>query len=116
MEYKPKRPCSYPNCAELVEAGEKYCKLHKPLNKRTYDDNRPSASARGYDKKWEKVRKMFLKEHPLCEDCLRYGVYTPAQEVHHIEKVKDRPDRRLDPTNLMALCKACHNRRTAKGE
>lgn len=116
MPYKPKKPCAYPMCPELVDAGARYCDKHKPLHKRRYEDNRPSARERGYDRTWEKVRKMYLVEHPLCEDCLERGIYTPAKEVHHIEKVKDRPGKRLDMSNLRALCKVCHNRRTARGE
>ncbi|MGB9780631.1 HNH endonuclease signature motif containing protein [Caldanaerobacter sp.] len=118
MPYKPKKPCVYPGCSELVDVGKTYCDRHEAERRKQYyiNDNRPSARRRGYDETWEKLRKMYLAEHPLCEDCLENGIYTPATEVHHIKKVKDNPELRLDINNLRALCKACHNRRTARGE
>ena len=59
---------------------------------------------------------MVLTEHPLCRDCAGIGMVTAAAEVHHVAKVIDRPDLRLEASNLMPLCKACHSRRTARGE
>jgi 5-methylcytosine-specific restriction protein A len=32
MPYKPKVPCRHPGCAELVEAGQKYCEKHKRMH------------------------------------------------------------------------------------
>lgn len=43
-------------------------------------------------------------------------IITPATEVHHVVKVKHDRSRRLDPTNVLALCGPCHDARTAKGE
>lgn len=79
-------------------------------------DTRPCAARRGYDAAWQRLRRAFLADHPLCADCDREGVAAPAREAHHLRKVTDRPDLRLDPGNLLALCKRCHNRRTARGE
>ncbi len=69
------------------------------------------ARNRGYDRAWERFRRWYLNAHPVCEDCDRL-----AQEVHHVVKLVEAPERRLDPTNVMALCKRCHSRRTARGE
>lgn len=33
-----------------------------------------------------------------------------ATEVHHIEDVRTAPGKRLDPSNLTALCTSCHNK------
>ena len=57
-----------------------------------------------------------MRERPLCEDCLMTGMVTPATDLHHIAKVKDRPDLALDETNARMLCSECHDKRTAKGE
>ena len=99
-------------------------KTHKtpsPLAKREsrerYDRTRPSSSARGYDNSWQAVRRYFLANNPLCIDCLKKdNRYFPAQEVHHIEPLRDNPSRRDDPANLAPLCKRHHSIRTAKGE
>ena len=60
--------------------------------------------------------RQYLGEHPLCHDCLSVDRVEPANEVHHIKKVKEHPELRLVRGNLMCLCKSCHNRRTSKGE
>lgn len=80
-------------------------------------DRRPrgSTTQRGYDVAWERFRKFFLMNNPLCRDCLDADRLTPANEVHHVHKLADGGPR-LDPDNCMALCKPCHARRTARGE
>jgi len=76
-----------------------------------------STSERGYDWAWQRFRIRFLREHPLCEDCTReLGIVTAAVELHHKQKIKDRPDLRLDPDNIMPLCVEHHTQRTARGE
>ncbi len=108
MPYKPLTPCKHPGCAALTE--NKYCDKHKSLHT---TDNRPSASRRGYNSKWQTARLYFLKAHPLCEECKRRGAYTPATVVDHI--VPHKGDRNLfwDRNNWQSLCKQCHDRKTA---
>jgi 5-methylcytosine-specific restriction protein A len=62
------------------------------------------------------LRLSHLKSNPLCVDCREAGRLTAASEVHHILKVRDRPDMRLDPGNVMGLCQSCHSARTGRGE
>ncbi len=107
------RPCATPGCSALVKLGK--CDRCRVKSKPERDDRR-SASARGYDSTWERFRVLFLCRHPLCEDCLEHGETTPTAEVHHMAKVADRPDLRLVEGNCRTLCKACHSRRTARGE
>ena len=86
------------------------------IDKLKVAENRPSSSQRGYDNSWRTVRIYHLSNFPLCGDCLTDGKFIPANEVHHKIKLKDRPDLRDEPSNLMSLCKSCHSKRTAKGE
>jgi len=74
---------------------------------------RKKSVARGYDWDWIQLSRAYRKRFPLCNDC---ELLTPATEVHHIQKIEDRPDLRLVPSNLMALCRSCHTARTLKGE
>lgn len=69
-----------------------------------------------YGYRWEQFRKFYLTEYPLCNDCEQSGRVTPAAELHHVMKVADHPELQFDPLNIMALCKSCHSKRTAKGE
>jgi 5-methylcytosine-specific restriction protein A len=99
--------------------------LHRPTyapsppptqSREAYDRQRGSAASRGYDHRWRKFRASVLASNPLCADCLARGVLTSAADVHHVVKLRDAPGRRLDPTNVLALCGVCHSRRTGHGE
>lgn len=63
---------------------------------------------------WQKVRKRFLIQNPLCDDPFGHhkhdGVTVAAAEVHHIESIVDNPTLAYYPKNLQALCIQCHNR------
>lgn len=82
-------------------------------------EDRPSASRRGYDRKWGKTRERKKRENPLnalCADCLEVGRTREAKEFHHIEKAVDCPERFHDTSNILPLCKSCHSTRTGRGE
>jgi 5-methylcytosine-specific restriction protein A len=36
--------------------------------------------------------------------------------VDHIQSIKDRPDLRLEATNLQSLCWPCHNAKTNRSD
>lgn len=97
------RFCSYPGCNIKVK-GKAYCSKHDPNNR--YDLHRGSASKRGYDRDWEKVRDSYRAQHPICERCFAYDRTKAENLVHHIEPLPDGD--RLDFDNLMSLCSACH--------
>ncbi len=61
-----------------------------------------------------RLRRWFLRHHPLCAHCLKRGFTTPATEVDHIKPLREG-GARLDQINLQALCKPCHSRKTARG-
>ena len=113
MPFAPKRPCHRSGCPILTDDG--YCPAH-PKPQRRYPDTRESCDKRGYDYAWRKFRLAYLRQHPLCEDCLEQNIVTPATEPHHLIKLRKAPDRKYDESNLRALCKPCHRVRTARGE
>ena len=76
-----------------------------------HDDERPSAAARGYDRRWRKVRLIKLARSPLCEDCLAEGVTTGAVDVDHVEAIKDG-GAMYDLDNLRSLCHSHHSIKT----
>ena len=105
MPWKPPKPCSAPGCGELTH--DRYCPAHARQARRQADAHRGSASKRGYGRRWQKLRKAFLASNPICALCPR-----PATEVDHIvAKAKGGDDKW---SNLQALCKPCHARKTAQ--
>jgi len=114
MPIKPKKPCRYPGCPELVENG--YCEKHSKSTKGRYENSRETATQRGYGTRWQKLRNSYVKAHPLCEECLRKGLITPVKDVHHKVKHNGDPVLLYDWDNLESLCRACHNEKTSKGE
>ncbi|MFZ6762224.1 HNH endonuclease signature motif containing protein [Pseudoroseomonas sp. WGS1072] len=79
------------------------------------DRQRGSASARGYDTAWRRLRLTVLAEEPLCRFCRERGLVTAATEIDHITPIAARPELRLARANLRALCRPCHAALTASG-
>jgi 5-methylcytosine-specific restriction protein A len=113
MPSRPKRPCRQPGCRALVTSG--YCPEHQQeAQVRRNERPRESSTQRGYDYRWQKLRESFLSRHPLCEDCLERDIVTPATLPHHMQPIEQRPDLRLDESNLRALCRDCHEIREGR--
>ena len=50
----------------------------------------------------------------MCEICMQIGVLNYEDiQVHHIDKIRDNWDRRLDKKNLICVCRDHH--RTIEG-
>lgn len=114
MPRRAKRPCKHPGCPGLADAGQQYCAEHAPTaaaeQNRRIDSARPSAYRRGYDGRWQRVRRMKLSANPLCEECLQSGLTVPAAEVDHITPLAAGGTHAM--SNLRSLCKPCHSRKT----
>ena len=63
---------------------------------------------RKYGRAWKRIRDRYAAEHPLCERCLAEGRVTLMEEVHHIVPVSKGGTH--DRSNLMSLCRSCHNK------
>ncbi|MGJ8522286.1 hypothetical protein R84981_000971 [Carnimonas sp. R-84981] len=75
-----------------------------------------TTAERGYGGKWQKARKQYLQEHPLCTYCQRRGRVTAATVVDHIKP--HRGDLKLfwRRSNWQPLCKRCHDIDKAREE
>lgn len=109
MPCKPKRPCAYPGCGALVTDGP-HCEKHRGAD----DRRRGTAAQRGYGSKWQRYRLRFLRRQPLCVRCQAEGRVTAAQVVDHVQPHKGDPVLFWSVTNHQALCKSCHDRKTAR--
>ncbi len=105
MPWKPKQPCRHHGCGQLSNGP--YCEMHKPGRVRQQGNKQ-------YNVRWRKARLHFLDRHPLCITCLTVGRLVPATVVDHV--IPHRGDQRLfwNEGNWQALCKPCHDRKTAK--
>lgn len=112
MPYKPKRPCSYPGCPRLTEG--RFCSKHKRERDREYNKKARPHKKLYKSAGWQRLRKWFLSKHPLCKECERQGRITSAQVVDHIKPHRGDLELFWDVNNLQALCKSCHDRKTAK--
>lgn len=72
-------------------------------------------------RRWQQTRALVLqRDGGICADCAAEGRATVAREVHHIRPVEWEHTRAameramFDPSNLVALCHACHRRRHAE--
>ena len=104
MPIQPKKPCRHPGCPNLTY--DKYCEVHARV------DRRASAHERGYTSKWRRLSKLYLKAHPLCEECKRQGKLTPATVVDHIVPHRGNEHLRWSESNWQSLCKPCHDKKT----
>jgi len=82
------------------------------------DKRRGSSTQRGYDRAWQKLRLEYLAQHPFCECDEHKGQdeRVLSTVVDHIQSVDDRPELRLEWSNLRSMTKPCHDRRTARDQ
>jgi len=109
---KPRKPCSFPGCPELTE--DRYCDKHKKEVDSEY--NRTSSHYKHLynSSRWRRLRIQFIRVHPLCEVCKRKGVVNAAEIVDHIKPHQGNEGLFWNESNWQALCKSCHDRKTAK--
>ena len=93
-------------CGGLKTDGK--CDRCKPSQRRQ------TTAARGYDNKWRKLSERVRQDEPLCRDCANAGRVTPCDHVHHQVPISVDPSRRLDRSNLVPLCEACHEKRHSR--
>lgn len=111
MPQRPGSACQRPGCGGLVRDGS--CSVCGPVRRQrdqVTDERRGSSAQRGYGGRWQRVRLMYLRAHPLCVACELAGRVTPATDVDHI--VPKRWGGRDAEDNFQSLCHACHTRKT----
>lgn len=113
MPWQPLRRCTAPGCNRRVAAGK--CDEHRREAWRAEDARRGHRRARGYTAEWDKYRLLFLSHHPLCAECEREGVISPAVIVDHIIPIAGGHDVLFWPGwNHQALCLSHHSRKTTR--
>lgn len=114
MPSKAPTACKRSGCPGLVVEG--VCSKCGPLRQASaseHDERRGTAAQRGYGGRWQRVRAMYLRSHPLCARCEREGRVSMATDVHHI--IPRRDGGADTESNFEALCHSCHSKVTAQG-
>jgi 5-methylcytosine-specific restriction protein A len=108
MPFAPGRPCRNRSCSNTTTNRNGYCDSCQSM---VYlrPSKRGTSKERGYDRRWVLVREVYIREHPLCEDCLLLGLVVVTQMVHHIVAIVDGGDK-YDDDNLRSLCWICHGK------
>ena len=75
--------------------------------------DRANSTQRGYDRRRRKARSGFLRSNPFCVTCAKDDRYITATVVDHITPHRGDQDLFWDTDNWQALCKPCHDRKTA---
>jgi 5-methylcytosine-specific restriction enzyme A len=88
--------------------------LHRPAGVQTYLDRRQErdrtrSPSRTYGRRWQRLRAAYLSVNPICE-C---GCGYPATVVDHIIAHNGNDALMYDWSNLQAMTKQCHDRKTA---
>jgi 5-methylcytosine-specific restriction enzyme A len=70
-------------------------------------------------RRWERLRRLKLQTHPLCEACMQAGEIVPAEVVDHRTPISERGRRERSaaeafphPDRLASLCAPHHNQKT----
>lgn len=118
MPYAAPKNCLAPGCGTKATDGGHYCDAHRKAKvkakRRQAERGRASASARGYGVRWRKARAAYLRSHQLCVRCRDEGRIASAVVVDHIEPHRGDMTKFWDQSNWQALCKACHDAKTAR--
>ncbi len=91
-----------------------YCTEHAAARRVELDARRGTSASRGYGSKWQRERAVFLQKNPVCVEHRKRGQVVPATVVDHIVPHKGDQVLFWRRSNWQALCKACHDRKTAR--
>lgn len=94
--------------------GEQYAKQKRRKSNTIYNQSRSKGDKQYYTTQWKLISKLYRKQHPLCEECEREGMLTPADLVDHIVAVTDGGSM-WSWDNLQSLCMHCHNKKHFMG-
>ncbi|MFW6029444.1 MAG: HNH endonuclease [Halanaerobiales bacterium] len=103
--------CKYPQCQNPVNNKDEYCIEHQ--NSTIVKKNRKyGVTSKLYNTaEWRKMRKVVLtRDNYTCQNC---GSQTKVV-VDHIIPHRENLELFIEETNLITLCKECHDNKTRK--
>ena len=107
MPDAPRQFCISPGCKAIASTGS-YCTACRHVMQTDDRARRGSASKRGYGVNWRKLRRIVLRESPICSV---EGCGQPASLVDHIVPRSQGGGDLFE--NLQSLCTRHHNQKTS---
>lgn len=109
MPFAPSVACTYSRCGALIPGGRgtSRCPRHTPKAPPAFSQRKTATGRRGSTRAWRKLRLQVLAEERGC----RGWCGQPATLVDHIVPLAEGGTDARE--NLQALCKRCHNIKTA---
>jgi 5-methylcytosine-specific restriction enzyme A len=107
------KPCAG-RCGSLVQQhGPARCERCDAKREARDVAERGTASERGYDGAWRKLRAAYFATHPACEATNGAAACgAPGAIVDHVKPHRGDDALRLDPMNLQTLCRRHHTMKT----
>lgn len=68
-----------------------------------------------YGSRWQRARRAYLAEHPLCVECSATGRAVTATVVDHKRPHRGSAKLFWERENWQPLCETCHNQKTGRG-
>ena len=106
MTTKLQTACLHPACS-LYAQHRGYCNIHATTRRRLYDASAERQQTKRFYRQtaWSAIRRAVLARQPTCRHC-----GAPASEVDHIVPLRRGGTNAL--SNLQALCRSCHSRKS----
>lgn len=96
------KQCSVPHCKTIVRDGLSHrCLVHRqsPRRKATIERSKFYNTS-----SWVNLSKSHRKHYPVCEICSKEF----TTETDHMIEISVTEEYKLNPDNLIAVCKSCH--------
>lgn len=97
--------CNEPGCGELLDSPGR-CAAHRRVVGLNYSKMKRTNAGLYNTAAWRKLRKLKREETPYCEIC---GREAEQLDVHHRVPPRGNNELFYDYTNLVTLCRDCHN-------
>jgi len=62
---------------------------------------------------WRRIRNLYIKNNPLCVECVENGIIEKADVVDHIKQIS-KGGQAYSFDNLQSLCSTCHNQKSGR--
>lgn len=101
------------SCRKKIDFGKTRCDDCNSKNLKERKDGLKDKKAEDLirSSRWRKVRQQIIRRDKCCVLCLKSGYLEyKGLEVHHIVKRTDNLELAFDPSNLVTVCKMCHEK------